>query len=547
MVRLSCALAALLVSGGSASSIRSPTQNISNRKLSYEYIANYMPGSSVTDHNAIDGDQAALEVEVAKKTQTGFDKAKDIYENGGHSKSYAKLTTDNTSFNIELSSGTQLTGKDDDDNDVIGKVYKPDDTPVGEIWLQYQTTDVQSSHVGCKVGALGGTDFIKTSGCFKEDGAVSIGATSYEYTYDKLENNKNGRTIKGFSTAVAKKMLECTNCPYFDAEMFHDYYGDSDYGDKWVQAALSGSRTQFTSGRGNADFSLYSFEGRGECVKKGTAYLSIFMYVIREFEDALDDCKSNCINCNDDPVHAWDEGVAFYSGSMESTNGVPSGKLLHQLADKRCKNYGTCYDEENTKSKVNRDLLDLFNKGQDQLLTGRCEEARETKEKIADIMYIPLIQGTIRYAFKVDKKQGGEKEKAEGAVFAAAVLPKIYKYDKEAAQYIYDNMRVGASSTNFAKVKDMFERTYSHLHISCDDIGGLVDDDGKYFDGAKPCYDNESKGGMKTGEIVGLVIGIVGGVVALIAVGMVLRMRSREKAGNPIFKPNENPEQTTVY
>lgn len=37
------------------------------------------------------------------------------------------------------------------------------------------------------------------------------------------------------------------------------------------------------------------------------------MYVIHEMEDAIDDCQSDCLNCNDQPVHAWDEAVAFYT------------------------------------------------------------------------------------------------------------------------------------------------------------------------------------------------------------------------------------------
>ena len=81
-------------------------------------------------------------------------------------------------------------------------------------------------------------------------------------------------------------------------------------------------------------------------IKKGTAYMTIWMYVIREMEDALDDCKEACTieDCNDDPVHAWDEGVAFYTGSLEGSDGSGSGKLAYALADKRCANFKTCGD-----------------------------------------------------------------------------------------------------------------------------------------------------------------------------------------------------------
>merc|ERR1712238_212843 len=123
----------------------------------------------------------------------------------------------------------------------------------------------------------------------------------------------------------------------------------------------------------------------------------------------------------------------------ELQDGLSSGKLLHQLADKRCKNFNTCADEANTMSNVNKQLLQLFNVGQGQLQAGLCDDARETTAKVVDLMYVPMIQGTQRYAYKVEKLSGGEKEMAEGAVFAAAVLPRIFAEDEAAAQTIYDH------------------------------------------------------------------------------------------------------------
>merc|ERR1719450_2111500 len=94
---------------------------------------------------------------------------------------------------------------------------------------------------------------------------------------------------------------------------------------------------------------------RVEIAKKTSAYMNVWMYVIREMEDAIMDCQQGCIDCNDDPVHAWDEAVAFYTGSLEGAPGnqrprlrrrldrVPgvagAGKMLYALADKRCRNF----------------------------------------------------------------------------------------------------------------------------------------------------------------------------------------------------------------
>ena len=68
----------------------------------------------------------------------------------------------------------------------------------------------------------------------------------------------------------------CPGCPYKDFKYFHDYYGMADYAHEWVEAAFEGRATQFP-GRGRADFGLYGFDGREQAIKKGTAYMNIFM------------------------------------------------------------------------------------------------------------------------------------------------------------------------------------------------------------------------------------------------------------------------------
>jgi hypothetical protein len=290
--------------------------------------------------------------------------------------------------------------------------------------------------------------------------------------------------------------------------------------------------------------------GREQIIKKGTAYMNFFMYTIREFEDALDDCKRGCINCNDDPVHAWDEGVCFYTGSIEGEDGTPSGYLLHQLADKRSADFktggpdGTDVDGQ---SKINYDLMSLFSLGNFQLQSGNCSAARKTKEQVAQLMYVPLIQGALRYAFKVDKLQGGEKEKAEGAAFVAAVNPRVYAASPEAATTIYNNMKVGASSTNAADVKKAFESVYPAMGITCADVGGLWDEASKkYYDGMAPCTDaSNTKVVTQTNSTLAIALGTTFGALFAIALVGILYMRSREKQGAPVFKTQEMSESSS--
>ena len=79
-----------------------------------------------------------------------------------------------------------------------------------------------------------------------------------------------------------------------------------------------------------------------------------------------------------------------------------------------------------------------------------------------------MTRGSLRYAYKVDKLQGGEKEKAEGAAFAAAVLPRVHAANSEAATKIYSNssLRVGTSSTNAREVKAALESIYPQLGLT---------------------------------------------------------------------------------
>lgn len=251
--------------------------------------------------NAIDGDQAAFESQLAKRTEESFDIAKQIYLEGGNSKSYAQIVLQ-TPLAGSIGKGAKIHGKNDNDMTITGKAL--DDYPSGaiEIRVQYDTTDDQDTYVQCQVGALSEAGLENTVGCFAANGNLKIDGTEYRYSYNPRVDNNNARTIAGFSTGAMKKMYtECPGCPYPDYANFYNYYGAFDYANQWVLAALDGSSTNFNNG--NADFSKFSLVGREEAAKKGTAYMNIFMYVIREFEDALDDCQENCIDCNDDPVH----------------------------------------------------------------------------------------------------------------------------------------------------------------------------------------------------------------------------------------------------
>jgi len=184
-----------------------------HRRLSFEKIAGYYPGSQVTDHCAIDRDQAAIEVELAKKTNDSFQAAQQIYNQGGNSKSYATVTL-SAPLAAQVPRFDIILGKSEDDREVGGKAlfsFQPGET---ELRIQYATTDVQASYVNCQVGALVDTN---TEGCFAAQGDLQIGGTQYAYVYEPTTDNDDARTIAGFSTTAGERMrLSCPGCPYTD-------------------------------------------------------------------------------------------------------------------------------------------------------------------------------------------------------------------------------------------------------------------------------------------------------------------------------------------
>ena len=245
-------------------------------------------------------------------------------------------------------------------------------------------------------------------------------ATTHYATGGSSTSKGSFRTMKGFSTGAKGKMYDgCPGCPYRHYKMFYDYYGDFDYADKWVSAALAGDLMSFSSGKhGPNNFLGMHNDARVEAVQKGTAYMNVWMYAVREFEDAIDDCTSCTINCNEhssnsDSVHAWDEGVAFYAGSREGTDhgGNSDGVMVYRLAEKRCANFGTCGaagDATSGISMVNSELFKaggLFATGRDLLQQGECAKVRPIVEQIVSLMTVPLVQGTLRYAYRVPEPE----------------------------------------------------------------------------------------------------------------------------------------------
>merc|ERR1712106_808520 len=437
---------------------------------SIDLIAGYLPKSDMGEHLKLDLDQRDFEDFLNKGN---FSSASDIYVNGGNSMKSTKIRIFDPLVK-EFTKGAIV------EQGAAKGILVADGKP-----------GAKTLKVGVTSKCIGKFSQAKdTSGCFKDDGGplkidgMEVGA--------QISVNLPYRTLAGFSVEAESKMK---GQELF--EVYKAYYGASDYADKFIKAALKGE-DETKRVRVPMDFLGKEDIFRIECAKKGSAYWSVWMYVIREMEDAITDCKSGCEFCNDAPVHAWDEAWAFYTGSLEGESGRESGRCLYRLAEKRCTNYRTC---EGGVSRVNKEILKKFSDGKRKLDQGKCDEIQPIKKEIVNLMSIPLIQGTLRYAHKIARGDGSPKEKAEGVAFLGAIIPRLYACSHQDADTVKQHMWIdgdmNASKDGFKTVKDAFQRNYDCLGVRCADIGGHLDDlTDDYSKDFRPCTDRFDASGQ---------------------------------------------------
>merc|ERR1711935_1131230 len=95
-------------------------------------------------------------------------------------------------------------------------------------------------------------------------------------------------------------------------------------------------------------------------------------------------------------------------------------------------------------------------------------------------------------------------------------LPIVYACNKDDAGIIYDNMKVGAATTDFAAVKQAFENNYKCMGIKCEQVGALIDTStGTYYTDTKVCEnsvdeeDEEDEEDSGEDGVAGLLLGLL--------------------------------------
>jgi hypothetical protein len=341
----------------------------------------------------------------------------------------------------------------------------------------------------------------------QEDIEDALKVPAYSTAESIYKNGKNSAKSSGMRT-IKYMVKDLSGEALFD--QFKAYYKDAQFPDKWVMGALDKKSTA------HADFSTVSDDDtREQAIKKGTVQMIIWPYAVHELESAMAFCDQDTNKAQ----HYLDEAVAFYTGSLvgADASGSTKGKLMFGLAQSRCKDFVTCASGTSGLAGQTRKVFAKFKEFQTALNSKACGDLKALTKSITDAGYTAIIQGTLKYGHTVGAGGASTKYKAEAATFAMAVLPRVHTCSPTDAKTIYDNLKIGAASTNFAAVKAALENNYACMGVTCTEVGAYTKDDVQKFD---PCSD-----GLDT---TGLII-VIAVAVVVVFLGLVVFLKKRNK------------------
>merc|ERR1719443_405528 len=224
----------------------------------------------------------------------------------------------------------------------------------------------------------------------KDSSDSCCGMTTANAKGNSVKGSGSVRTLSGFATCGSTCEAKLGAEKWYN--VYKNYWKDAKYADTYVRGIFAP----------DGKLKDRSNKLKAEVFKKGVAYQVVWMYVLHEYEDAIMDCLAGDIFNNDasnsagDSPHAWDEGWAFYAGSLEGADGSGTGSMVHALAEKRCQDFGTCTSGITGKAKANEKHLENARRGRNKILAGDCFTVTQEFDAIVDQMTVPLIQGMLK-------------------------------------------------------------------------------------------------------------------------------------------------------
>jgi hypothetical protein len=210
-------------------------------------------------------------------------------------------------------------------------------------------------------------------------------------------------------------------------------------------------------------------------------YTVMFLSSVSSLQFALDQCDNQNL---ESAQSYWDDGVAFYVGSMEGPDeagDVFGGEFMFTTSKELCDEFSNCANHGD--SAVNAVIMAGFADGIVALNSASCDEARGVlNDSILPTMTIPLIQGTIKYAsFNQELSVGTQDASlAIGDAFARAVIPMVDQVRPASAQTIQSQMEFQLTSQpvagGFSQVADAFRQALTSMATDCSALGEFIDE-----------------------------------------------------------------------
>jgi hypothetical protein len=199
--------------------------------------------------------------------------------------------------------------------------------------------------------------------------------------------------------------------------------------------------------------------------------MAVRNYVFRELEHANYLCVTgNCteISCYNKPaVHEVDEAVAFWVGSLEGKNGG-TGVLSYDMTNNRGAEFGTA---SNGIANANAGMFQSFEVASQSIKSNDCDGGKNATLSLWKANTIPLVQNLLKYTRITADGGGNAVQIAERVAAAMNVLPLISSCSPSDADVIYENVKVGASTTSYDAVAAAVANNYQCLGISAENIG----------------------------------------------------------------------------
>jgi hypothetical protein len=265
-------------------------------------------------------------------------------------------------------------------------------------------------------------------------------------------------SLSEFAVASSRRNAE----PYYSS--FVSYHNDQNYADKLIRGALDGT------GKWGSEKSV---EQRSAVVTEGSAFLVMYLHLVSQINDAVNNCNGVDNDGEYDLTHPWDEVAALVIGSLEGTgeggsSDIQDGQLVWGLGTRNGFQFQTLNGQGY--ANVNSELEDLLFAGKGEIDALNCDMLEKTAAKIKQLTMVPLLQSVLRYAIQNEQLSADSPsaDLALGEIFALAIIPIVQLYDPGSVPVLEANMLLHSGA---APVRDGSQAVANALGSAANSMG----------------------------------------------------------------------------